>query len=94
MAAVYLWSPEPNPVTDGATIRFEIPQSVADAKLAIHDVSGRSVKTLVRGCVGLGGQLAHWDTRDETGPEVAAGVYFIRLDAGIESRTRKALVLR
>jgi hypothetical protein len=53
-----------------------------DVDLAVYDASGRRVRALRAGRVPVGVQMASWDRRDDTGTEVAVGVYFLRLQVG------------
>jgi flagellar hook assembly protein FlgD len=57
--------------------------------VAVHDVGGRLVRTLLRDDRPAGRHSVTWDGRDERGRIVPAGVYFVRLEAGgvQESRT-------
>lgn len=55
--------------------------------LAIYDLSGRRVKTLVPD--GLGS--ARWDGKNEAGESVEAGIYFLRQAGRVEQRTKIVL---
>lgn len=76
IAAVHAVFPNPfNP-------RTTIPYSLAGAgavRLAVYDVAGRHVRTLVDGAVEAGDHLAAWDGCDERGVAVGSGVYLARL---------------
>ncbi|HPF69387.1 MAG TPA: FlgD immunoglobulin-like domain containing protein [Candidatus Krumholzibacteria bacterium] len=64
----------PNPANPGAWITYALPQA-ADAELAVYDVRGRLVRTLVDGWRPAGQHRAWWDGRDGQGRSVASGVY-------------------
>jgi subtilisin family serine protease len=81
----------PNPLRDRAGVRYDLPRA-AEVTLAVYDVSGRLVRTLVRGPRPAGIHTAEWGPA--TGPGVQPGVYFVRISAGGGSLTRKATVLR
>ncbi len=68
----------PNPFNPSTTVRFVVPESGL-AHLAIYDLNGRLVRTLVDGTVYTGPHTAVWDGRDALGHEVASGVYLCRL---------------
>lgn len=89
-AAPQAW---PNPFRASATIRFGLSHA-AEGELAIHDVAGRRVRTLVRGVLPAGEQQVVWDGRDEAGQRVAPGVYFYHLRAGDVSEARRVVYLR
>ena len=82
----------PNPFRDRVTIRFDLPVA-GDADLAVFDVTGRRVRTVVRGRLDAGRYAPVWDGRDDHGSRVAAGVYFVRLRAGDFTATRKSVRL-
>ncbi len=82
----------PNPFRSESRIRFEARRGVP-YRLTVHDVAGRRVRTLARE-PGSGAAFRTWDGRDDAGRRVAAGVYFVRLEAADEAITRKAVYLR
>lgn len=80
----------PNPFRAATTLTVELPVTTA-VRLVIFDVSGRVVATLFDGTLEAGRHGLVWDGRTEEGP-AAAGVYFGRLEALGQVRTRKLLV--
>ncbi|TKJ40169.1 hypothetical protein CEE36_09925, partial [candidate division TA06 bacterium B3_TA06] len=62
--------------------------------LKVYDVSGRPVKTLSSGIKASGHYAITWDGRDDLGRAVATGVYFIRMEAGNHTATRKLIRVR
>lgn len=84
---------EPNPFNPVTTIRFSLDRS-ADVQLAIYDVSGRIVRTLVRRPLASGLYSETWDGTDDRGARVSSGLYFYRLDTGRHSITRKMVLLK
>ncbi len=73
----------PNPVADLATFRFVIPQS-GFVEMAVFDVAGRRLKTLVRGIVTAGEHSAGWKVPGH-------GVYFARLKSAQGVRTARII---
>jgi hypothetical protein len=73
---------------------FSLPSDGA-VTLTIHDLSGRTVRTLVRNGRGADGAGAAWDLRDDAGRAVPAGLYLARL-ARKDGRVsvRRVIVLR
>ncbi len=62
-------------------------------RLRIVDVAGRRVRTLHDGpCAGR--IRVSWDGRGEDGGEVAAGIYFVRLERDAATLTRRIVLLR
>jgi len=83
----------PNPFNPYTVIKYEIPEPCR-VRLAIFDVSGRLVRTLVDGHRGEGRYTEYWYGRDERGRSVASGIYFYRLEAGSYSKTKRMVLLR
>ena len=83
----------PNPFSHMTRIRFAIPEQM-HVRMAVYDVRGRLVATIVNGQVGPGVHTALWDGNDHHGKRVASGLYFCRLVAGDQIRTRKMMMLR
>jgi flagellar hook assembly protein FlgD len=69
----------PNPVARLAMITLRIPESSGGmpAKLAIFDLSGRMVRTLVSGPLPSGYFMTEWDCSTGSGNRVPPGSYFL-----------------
>ncbi len=89
-----LYQNHPNPFNPATHIRYDVPRGGADVQLAIYDVSGRRVRTLVSGRQSEGEKSANWDGRDDAGAAVATGVYFYRATIGSFASTRKMVLLK
>jgi flagellar hook assembly protein FlgD len=85
----------PNPFNSATVIRFALPTS-KDVELAIFNLAGQQVASLVQGMREAGTYTISWDGRDDNGRALASGVYLYRLQAGNgqEVETRKLLLLR
>jgi hypothetical protein len=84
----------PNPFNPNTVIRYALP-APARVTLAVFDVGGRLVRTLVRDERKPAGVFdVEWNGTDSRGLAVASGVYFYRLTAGSETLTRKAVLLK
>jgi serine protease AprX len=88
----------PNPFNPGTHISYLIPAE-SDVTIAVYDMIGREVTTLVQGRLRRGVYQAEWDGRDRRGVSVAAGVYIYRLvAAGVDGNqsviTNKMLLVR
>jgi len=82
----------PNPFNPVTTVSYGSPTE-SDVRLAVYNVAGRLVRTLVNGDVGPGYHTVVWDGRDENGVEVGSGVYFVRMQAtGFEAATKMVLL--
>jgi hypothetical protein len=87
----------PNPFNPSTTISFELPGVPGEQRavsLAVYDVRGSHVKTLMDEYLEPGTHQIHWDGRDEEGQPVSSGVYLYTLRAGSETFTRRMTILR
>jgi hypothetical protein len=83
----------PNPFNPSTTIRFDIPQS-GDVELAVFDLTGRRIVTLVEENLAAGSHQVTWNGRDASGISVASGVYIYRLQQYDKVLSRKLTLLR
>ena len=85
----------PNPFNSATTIRFALPVN-EEVELAIFNLVGQQVTTLVQGVWEAGTYTVRWDGRDDNGRELASGVYLYRLRAGDRKQVeiRKLLLVR
>jgi hypothetical protein len=93
-AATSLLQNHPNPFNPTTTIPYEL--AVAGrVEIAVYDVPGSLVRTLVSDEKPVGRHAATWDGRDGRGNQVHTGVYFYRMTApGYASQARKMLLLK
>jgi hypothetical protein len=92
--AIELLPVAPNPFTLEASIRFVVPVAVRSGRVRIYNLRGQLVRSLFDGPLPPGRHARVWDGRDDGGSRLAAGVYFVRLDAGREARVSKLVLLR
>jgi hypothetical protein len=85
--------PRPDPMSVGSLLRFRL-ASADRVSLRVHDVIGRTVRTLVDSGLEPGEHSAYWNGRTEDGAQAAAGVYYVRLRSGSEQAVRKLVVIR
>lgn len=71
----------PNPFNAATTIRYGLPQDVADAEIEIFDVIGRRVRRLRLGAQPEGFHRVTWNGATDAGITAASGVYLYRLRA-------------
>ena len=83
----------PNPFARATVIRFDLAKS-SDVDLGVYDVSGRLLRTLARGHHEAMRYAVSWNGREESGRNVTAGVYFLRLTAGERQQTTRMLRIR
>ncbi len=83
----------PNPFNSETVIRFSLPEE-AMVTLAVYNLAGQHLNTLVSAKRKAGVHAVHWDGRDAAGNDLASGAYIYQLEAGALSRSRKLLMLR
>ena len=82
-----LQRPLPNPAREQVTVRFAVPER-QEAALRLYDVMGREVRTLARGP-----QEGRTEMRVGLS-DLSSGIYFLRLQAGGTTKTKKMTVVR
>ena len=85
---------QPNPFNPRTMVTLEVPAGGSQIHLAVYDVQGRLVRSLVRGYLTAGAHEYVWDGRNERGEAMGSGVYLARLDGGKLPRVVKMLLLR
>lgn len=83
----------PNPFNPTTTIEFTVSQS-ATADLDIYNSLGQRVKTLLKDNVVNGTTSISWDATDDTGEQVASGVYLYRLVIDDRTESRKMMLVQ
>ncbi|RKZ13079.1 hypothetical protein DRQ32_02350, partial [bacterium] len=88
-----LSAPYPNPFNPRTQVDLSIP---ADGltEVAVFDLAGRRVRTLLRTQLSAGTHPIIWDGLDERGHSVASGTYLIRALSGGKDTTRRAVLVR
>ena len=77
-----------NPFTGIAQIRYSVPKDM-NVNIAIYNLLGQKVATLVNGNKKAGYYTVTWD-----GSKLSAGIYFIRFKAGKYNKTLKAMLMK
>jgi len=83
----------PNPFNPSTEIGFELPKP-SFVSLDVFDVLGRKVLTLISERLAAGSKRVQWNGRNNTGAEVASGVYFYRLRTGNHIEVKKMVLLK
>lgn len=82
----------PNPFNPKTEIAFSLPEA-GRVDLAVYDLKGRRVRTLIDGVRGAGRHVAEWSGNDDADRQVSAGVYFGVLRSPQGVLTRKLTLL-
>ena len=83
----------PNPSNSSIAIRYALVQDSRVA-LRIYDALGQQVQRVAPKAQNSGTYTITWDATDDAGRKVPSGTYFLRLEAGDYSATRKVCVVR
>ena len=78
----------PNPVREGATIRFEI-ETPAMVTVSLYDILGRKAKMLHSGFLQSGEKIISWDNRD-----LSTGCYFVRIRGEDFAATKQITIIK
>ncbi|MBU1983101.1 T9SS type A sorting domain-containing protein [bacterium] len=84
----YSLSVYPNPFNPSTTISFSLLEAGA-VRVAVYDVGGRWIQTLVDEKRSAGNHRVTFDAR-----ELPSGVYFVRMESGTFQATRKIVLMR
>ena len=83
----------PNPASGDVRLSYNL-ATEGQVRLAIYDVMGRRVKSLVNNRQLPGRHTITWDGRSDSGAKVSNGVYFYKLDAEGFTSTKKLTILK
>ena len=92
-AVLRLWPARPNPFNPRTEIRFEL-ATAGRTHLAVYDLAGRRVCTLIDAELPAGPQTATWSGVDDAGRVVAAGTYLLRLRQGERVEVRRVSLVK
>jgi hypothetical protein len=88
-----LYQNYPNPFNPNTTIRYALKQSTR-VTLAVFNLLGQEVRTLVKTRQEAGYKTVIWDGLNNQGRKVASGIYLYRLEAGDFVKTRKMVLMK
>jgi hypothetical protein len=74
-------------------LRLELPWR-APVHLAIYDIAGRKLTTLINREMPAGVSNVGWSGTDDSGRRVASGIYFVRLSSAKGARVSRIVMLR
>jgi hypothetical protein len=83
----------PNPFNPSTTIRYSLPRA-GSVELAVYNMLGQKIRTLVTGNLPAGDHVATWDGKDRSGNSVSSGVYFYQLKSGSFVASHKMVLLK
>ena len=83
----------PNPFNPVTTLRYSLPQDQM-VTITIYDMMGRTVRNLINRQETAGYKSIEWDSANDVGVSVSAGLYLYRIQAGDFVQTRKMVLLK
>ena len=83
----------PNPFNPITTISYEL-LTDGIVNIVIYDLIGKKIKTLVSGFQTAGSKNVNWNTTNNQGQPVSAGVYLYSIEAGDFRQTKKMILLK
>jgi hypothetical protein len=83
----------PNPFNPETTVRYTLPAR-SHTTIAVYDLRGAIVATLVDMEMGAGPHTIKWNGRDDRGNPAGSGVYFARLTSSSGQRSYKVTLLK
>ena len=83
----------PNPFNHNTTIEYQISR-FGKVEVAVFDVLGRKIRTLVDAAQTAGYYRLQWNGLTDAGGDVASGVYLYRLRVGGYRQTRRLMLLK
>jgi beta-lactamase superfamily II metal-dependent hydrolase len=88
-----LYPPAPSPGPGAVSLRFSL-AAPGTARIEVLDVRGRELWRADQTGLAAGEHQLAWSGVDDRGVAVGAGMYFVRLTSGPQSRTVKLVLLR
>ena len=83
----------PNPFNPVTHFNYQVP-SPGKVRIAIYNLNGQLIRTIVDGHQLSGNYAATWDGKSDDGNSVVTGVYLVRMEAGNQVASRKILYLK
>ena len=87
----------PNPAREGCWIPFQLAMDNEQLSISIYNILGQKVKTIEAGPKKAGfyttkDMAIYWDMKNDSGQNVAKGLYFYQLKAGKFTATKSLVV--
>lgn len=83
----------PNPFNPATRIQYDL-LIAANITVAIYNITGKHVTTLINQPQEPGFKKIAWDATDRTGNQVGTGIYFYRINAGYYFKTGKLILIK
>jgi len=88
-----LYQNYPNPFNPVTTIRYKLPEQT-HVTIVIYNMLGRTLRQLVNNTQEAGYKSVVWNSKDDSGKPVSAGIYLYQIRADGYTQSRKMLLLK
>jgi Subtilase family/FlgD Ig-like domain/FG-GAP-like repeat len=92
-AGFYLAQNYPNPFNAETVIKFRLMRT-SDVRLEVYNLLGQKIKTVIEKNLTPGAHRVVWDGSNDSGNDVASGVYFYRLKTSDGVLSRKMILMK
>jgi len=82
-----------NPFNPETSISFTL-MDKAEANILVYNIKGQIVRDMGFKPYKAGINTVMWDGRDNANSPVSSGIYFVRINIGVESHTHKTLLMK
>jgi hypothetical protein len=83
----------PNPFNQSTKIEFSLAKS-GFVKFNVYDILGRKVRTLISEHLSSGYNSVLWDGKNDSGKDVASGIYFYQIKVEEFTETKKLVLMK
>lgn len=83
----------PNPFNPVTHFTVDLPKAT-EVEIAIYDLLGRKIASLLSGDQAAGQYLLEWDGRDDNGVVVPTGMYFVRVSSDEFNAAQKIMLMK
>ena len=83
----------PNPFNPNTLIRYDLEQE-SFVNIAIHNMLGQKVKTLVNNLQSAGSKSISWDATNKKSESMPAGLYFYKIKIDQQIKIKKMTLLK
>ena len=88
-----LYQNYPNPFNPSTLIQFDLPKQ-GQVKVYIFSILGKEIAEVTNSMYSAGTHQVEWNGRTNAGVQASSGVYFIRLEAGSLTDTKKIVLVK
>jgi hypothetical protein len=83
----------PNPFNPVTFVNFSLAKEAA-VSVDVYNIKGQKVKTLVNDIMSAGIHKIEWNGKDDSGKNVASGIYFSKMRSGRYTSTKKMILMK